>query len=100
MLPSDPPSSYTYRYFSPELAQEFVSIFRTMFPHPNVPDEAYEQVVRKLDEKAAKDQALAVLLSDGVGALNSETGRKWGMLSEQTKTEALRRAEGTAFFKP
>lgn len=64
-----------------------------MFPHRDVYDEAYMHVVRKLDERAAQDQALAALLSDGVDAL------KWSTLSEGVKTEALKRSEGTLFFK-
>jgi hypothetical protein len=44
-----------------------------MFPHEDVPDEAYERVVRKLAERAAQDQVFALLLSDGVAALNRET---------------------------
>ena len=99
MLSSVPPSSHTYRHFSPEFAQELVSIFRTIFPHEDVADEAYEHVVRKLDERAAEDQTLAVLLSDGVDAVNRETKGKWRTLSEDAKSEGLRRIERTPFFK-
>ena len=84
---------HTYRHFSPQCVQEFLSIYRTMFPHEDVSDEAYAHVMRKLDERAAQDQALAVLLSDGVDALN------WSTVSEDAKTEALRRSEATPFFK-
>lgn len=87
------PNSLTYQHFSPQLAQELLSIYRTLFPHKDVSDEAYAHVVRKLDEIAGQDQALAVLLSDGVDAL------KWSTLSEEAKTEALRRIEGTSFCK-
>jgi hypothetical protein len=87
------PNSHTYQHFSPQCAQELLSIYRTMFPHKDVSDEAYPHVVRKLDERVAQDQALAALLSDGVGPL------KWSTLSEGAKTEALRRRETTPFFK-
>jgi hypothetical protein len=87
------PNSHTYKHFSPQFAQELLSICRTLFPHKDVSDEAYAYVVGKLDETAAEDQALAVLLSDGLDAL------KWSILSEEAKTEALRRSKGTPFFK-
>jgi hypothetical protein len=86
-------NSQTYRHFSPQFAQELLSIYRTMFPHKDVSDEAYAHVVRKLDETAAQHQALAILLSEGADAL------KWSTVSEKAKTEALRRSEATPFFK-
>jgi hypothetical protein len=73
------PNSHTYQHFSPQCAQELLSIYRTMFPHKDVSDEAYPHVVRKLDERVAQDQALAALLSDGVGPL------KWSTLSQFPK---------------
>jgi uncharacterized protein involved in copper resistance len=76
-----------------------VSIYRTMFPHKDVSDEAYEHVVRKLDEKAAEVQVLARFLSDGAELLNREAGHRWTGLSEEARVEALKRIEQTPFFK-
>jgi hypothetical protein len=42
-----------------------------MFPHNGVPDEFYEHVVRKLDDKAAQNQNLPRFLCEGVEALNA-----------------------------
>jgi hypothetical protein len=90
---------YKYHRLHPELLQQLVSICRTMFPHNGVPDEFYEHVVRKLDDKAAQNQDLPRLLSEGVEALNFQTGSSWIGLSEEARLEALKRAEQTPFFQ-
>jgi hypothetical protein len=74
-------------------------MYRTMFPHKDVPDEAYERVVRKLDERAAQDRVFALLLFDGIEALNRKTEHKWLTLGEEARAEALRGLELTPFFK-
>jgi hypothetical protein len=88
-----------YRCLPPELVGQLVSIYRTMFPHPGVPDEFYEHVVRKIDDKAAQDKELSCFLSDGVEALNRETGCAWIGLSDDARPEALKRTEQTPFFQ-
>jgi hypothetical protein len=82
---------YKYRYLHPELVEQLVSIYRIMFPHNGVPDEFYEYVVRKLDEKAAQNQHLPRFLSEGVEALNGQTGSAWIGLPEEARLEALKR---------
>src|SRR5207302_1820369 len=57
--------AYKYHRLHPELVEQLVSIYRTMFPHSTVPDEFYEHVVRKLDDQAAQDQELSGFLSNG-----------------------------------
>jgi hypothetical protein len=90
---------YKYHRFDPELVEQLVSIYRIMFPHNGVPDEFYEHVVRKLDDKAAQDQNLPSFLSEGLEALNGQTGSAWTGLSEEARLEALKRAEQTPFFQ-
>ena len=46
--------AYEYHRLQPELVEQLVSIYRTMFPHSTVPDEFYEHVVRKLDDQVAR----------------------------------------------
>jgi hypothetical protein len=100
---TDPASAasevYKYHRFHPELVEQLVSIYRIMFPHSGVPDEFYEHVVRKLDDKAAQDRDLPSFLSEGVESLNRQTGSTWTGLSEEAKLEALKRAEQTPFFQ-
>ena len=90
---------YNYRCLPPALVEQLVSIYRTMFPHKAVPDEFYEHVVEKLDDKAAQNQDLPRLLCEGVEALNVQTGSAWIGLSEEARLEALKRAEQTPFFQ-
>src|ERR1700732_1559237 len=96
---TDPASAasevYKYHRFHPELVEQLVSIYRIMFPHSRVPDEFYEHVVRKLDDKAAQDRDLPSFLSEGVESLNRQTGSTWTGLSEEAKLEELKRAEQT-----
>ena len=70
-----------------------------MFPHHGVPDEFYEHVIRKLDDKAAQDQDLPRFLSEGVEDLNRQAGSAWTGLSEEARLEALKRVEQTPFFQ-
>ena len=70
-----------------------------MFPHEGVSEEAYEIVVQKLDGRAARDEAVALLISDGVNALKRETEDQWSSLSGEMRTECLKRLERTPFFK-
>jgi len=90
---------YKYHRLPPELVEQLVSIYRTMFPHNAVPNEFYEHVVRKLDDKAVQDQDLSCFLSDGVEALNRQSGSAWTGLSEEAKLQALKRVEQTPFFQ-
>ena len=90
---------YQYRRLQPELAEKLVSIYRVMFPHTDVPDEFYQHVVQKLDEEAVQNQNLPLLLSEGIEALNSQADSAWIGLSEEARTEVLRRAEQTPFFQ-
>jgi hypothetical protein len=90
---------YKYRCLPPVLVEQLVSIYRTMFPHNTVPDEFYEHVVRKLDDKAAQDQDLFGFLCNGVEALNSQTGCAWTSLMEEARLQALKRVEETSFFQ-
>jgi hypothetical protein len=97
---ADPVSvAFKYHRFHPDLVEQLVSIYRIMFPHNAVPDEFYEHVVRKLDENAAQDQAFSCFLSNGVEALNHQTGSMWTSLSEEARLQALKRAEQTPFFQ-
>jgi hypothetical protein len=90
---------YNCRRLPPALVEQLVSIYRTMFPHSTVPDEFYEHVVRKLDDKAAEDQDWSGFLSSGVEALNSEAGFAWTALSEEGRLQALKGVEQTPFFQ-
>ena len=92
--------AYKYQRLHPELVRKLVSVYRTMFPHDAVPDEFYEHVVRKLDDKTAQEQDFYCLLCDGVEALNWQIGSAGTDLSEDARLpQALKRNEQTPFFQ-
>ena len=85
-----------------ETATTLVSIARAMYPHDRVPDLHYERIVATLDEKAAGDEHMKVLLTDGVRSLSTLTGRwphEFGGLEEAEQVKALKRIERGPFFK-
>ena len=90
---------YKYHRLHPELVEQLVSIYRTMFPHSTVPDEFYEHVVRKLDDQVAQNQELSGFLSSGIEALNRHAGSAWTDLSEEARLQALKLVEQTPFFQ-
>jgi hypothetical protein len=91
--------AHKYHRLSPELVEQLISIYRTMFPHNTVPDEFYGHVVRKLDEQATLDENFSGFLSDGVEVLSREAGSAWTALPAEARLQALERAEQTPFFQ-
>jgi len=96
---SESSDTYKYQHLDRELVKQLVAIYRIMFPHNGVPDGFYEHVVQKLDDKAAQNQDLPRLLSEGIEALNGQIGSAWINLSEEARLEALKRTEQTPFFQ-
>lgn len=85
-----------------ETATTLVAVARAMYPHDRVPDVHYERIVASLDEKAAGDEGMKVLLSEGVQSLSTLTGRwpnEFGGLEEAEQVKALQRIEHGPFFK-
>ena len=96
---SESSDTYKYQHLDRELVKQLVAIYRIMFPHNGVPDGFYEHVVQKLDDKAAQNQDLPRLLSEGIEALNGQIGSAWINLSEEARLEALKQTEQTPFFQ-
>lgn len=85
-----------------ETATTLVAVARAMYPHDRVPDLHYERIVASLDEKAAGDDHMRVLLVEGVRSLSTLTGRwphEFGGLAEAEQAKALQRIEHGPFFK-
>jgi hypothetical protein len=70
---------------------------RTMFPHDDLPDEAYAKVVRKLDTVAAGDDGVLATIDAGVAQLDDP--RPFTELGPDEQVAALERFEGSDFFK-
>jgi hypothetical protein len=92
-----PSTDYKYRYLQADLVERLVSVYRIMFPHHGVPNEFYEHVVQKLDEKAAHDRDLPRFLGEGIEALFGQQGSSW--ISEGARLQALKGVEQTPFFQ-
>ena len=90
---------YQYHRLHPELVEQLISIYRVMFPHDSIPDEFYEHVVQKLDEKAEQNQRPAMFSFRRSRGLNALTGCAWFELPAEAQLEALKRAEQTPFFQ-
>ena len=85
-----------------QTATTLVAVARAMYPHDRVPDVHYERIVASLDEKAAGDEGMRVLLTEGVQSLSTLTGRwpgEFGGLQEAEQVKALQRIEHGPFFK-
>ena len=81
------------------LAKTLLAIIRHMFPHKQLGDHCYTPIVDALLDDAAKDQALAEKIADGIKELDSPTNRTWLDLTEAEQVEALVRIEDGSFFK-
>ena len=57
-----------------ETATTLVGMARAMYPHDRLPDGPYERVVAALDQKAAADECMKTLLTEGVGWLATLPG--------------------------
>jgi hypothetical protein len=90
------------RALDPETARTLVGMARAMYPHDKLPDIHYERVVAALDEKAAADERIKALLTEGVGWLATTTGRwprEFPSLPEAEQVAALTRLQETPFFQ-
>jgi hypothetical protein len=83
-------------------ASLLVGVARALYPHDRLPDVHYERVVAALDIKAAEDERLRALLTEGVGWLATTTGRhpqEFAGLPEREQVAALTRLQDTPFVK-
>ena len=69
---------------------------RVMFPHDNLPDEAYAKVVRQLEADGRGDADVASTIDQGVVALDDP--RPFAELDADAQLEALKRHEDSPFF--
>ena len=92
----------TWRALDQGTATTLVGMARAMYPHDRLPDAPYERVVAALDAKAAADDRMKTLLTEGVGFLATTTGRHprdFASLPEDQQVAALTRLQDTPFFQ-
>ncbi len=100
--PSEGSGLHGLQALDEETARALVGMTRAMYPHDRLPDVHYERVVLALDKKAAADERMKVLLTEGVGWLATTTGRyprEFAALPEPEQVAALTRLQETPFFK-
>lgn len=86
----------------PESALALVGMTRAMYPHDRLPDLHYERIVVALDQKAAADERMKTLLTEGIGYLATTTGRHprdFASLPVDQQLAALTRLQETPFFQ-
>lgn len=80
-------------------AKSLIRMTQDLYPHKMLGDAPYVRVVEGLDKAAAKDDALAKLLTDGVASLNAATGGSYRKAKEAKRIEALKAMEQDPFFQ-
>ena len=76
---------------SEEVRATALAMTRVMFPHHDLPDEAYEKVVNQLEADAHGDESVLPAIELGVSQLNDP--RPFAELDAEEQLEVLKRAE-------
>ena len=89
---------------SPHVMATLVRAARDIYPHDRVADSFYVRAIAPWDAKAAKDPALAAMVSEGVARLDADANEKFKSNYLQVGWEAdrvtlLRGIEHTKFFR-
>ena len=71
-------------------------VARAMYPHPGLPDEAYEPVVGQIEADARADASVRTTIEQGVAQLDDPT--PFTELDAPAQLAALERAEGSDYF--
>ena len=80
-------------------AETLLQVTKQIFPHKQLGDAPYWNVVSQLDTAAQADPSIAKMLTDGVAQLDSSQGAKFVDLNDKQKVEALKGMETTPFFQ-
>ncbi len=82
----------------PHQGETLLKITRRIFPHKQLDDAPYWNVVRDIDTAAKSDSSVANLIADGIKALDAQ-GKRFIDLAEKEQTAALKQIEATPFFQ-
>ena len=85
--------------FNEHEAMTLLMVTRHIFPHDSLGDSYYMGVVEALDADAAKDEATAKALKDGVADLDKAKGIKWLDLSSGYQFKVLQASQDGAVFQ-
>jgi len=84
---------------APPLGQSLRQLARHLFPHDQLPDAQYEHIASSLVSRASTDSKLAGILKAGVALLDEEGSPPWLMRDEAQQLTAIKRIEGSDFFR-
>ena len=71
---------------------------RLLYPHDNLADDIYAEVLQPLWQRADEDPALAAALREGLEELDRIAGQDWRTATAADQIGALARMEGRLFF--
>ena len=80
------------------MRQTLLRFVRHLYPHDDVSDAAYGQVVERLLADAGKDPEFDATLSGGLAALDSARQATWLSLAPNDQIEVMREQETRAYF--
>jgi hypothetical protein len=84
---------------SKEQANTLLAVARTLFPHDNVADGYYMNVVAAIDVKCAQDDKTRSMVVEGLARLNRAIGMPFAEASESARENLLRTMEKSPFFQ-
>ena len=84
--------------FQEHQGETLLKMTRRIFPHKQLDDAPYWNVVRDIDSAAKADAAVAKLIAEGLEKLDAD-GHRFIELAEKEQTAALKKIETTAFFQ-
>jgi hypothetical protein len=78
--------------------ETLLKMTRRIFPHKQLDDAPYWNVVREIDAAAKADAAVAKVLAEGVEALDG-AGKRFIELTDKEQTAALKKIQASPFFQ-
>ena len=84
---------------SAEQAKTLLAVARTLFPHDNVDDGYYMNVVAAIDAKCAQDDKTRSMVAEGLARLNRAFSMPFAEATESARENLLRTMEKSAFFQ-
>lgn len=83
---------------TPEANRTLVAMIKAAFPHPGVPDAAYQRTAEAVQRQAEGTAWMRVKLASGLDSLEGLTDGRFADLTPEEALPVLRRVQHTPFF--
>lgn len=98
------PKAWAAAVVGDHASESLLRMARDIYPHDDLADKYYSQVLLSIGEEAAKDKTLATLLTEGVNDLDKRAKARFSkdylkIQKEDDRVEILRDMETSAFFQ-